>query len=148
MADLAAAELSTEVTFELSIVNVDKPPLSSQTVVERLQQFSAEQSVWLTRAATFAAKSRLFGATTFIVGVDTVVRIADPRYYDDDPAERDRAIAELAAAGCRFLVFGRALGQRFQTLTELTLPAELQSICQGVSEDVFRHDISSTDLRP
>ena len=147
MAELAAATLNSEVLFELSIVNVDKPPLSLTTVVERLAQFADEHSVWLTRAATFVDKAQLFAGATFIAGADTVARFADPRYHDNSADKRDQAITQLAAAGCRFLVFGRTIGERFQTTTELALPEALQAICQGVAEEVFRDDVSSTALR-
>ena len=65
--------------FEMSILNVDKPPLDYMEIERRLKQFPAEQAIYLTRAATFAEKSRLFPGATFIVGADTVRRIAEPR---------------------------------------------------------------------
>jgi hypothetical protein len=147
MAELAAKRLGAEVAFELSIANVDKPPLSSAIVAERLAQFSQDEFVWVTRAATFLEKARLFGPVTFIVGTDTIARIADSKYYHDRKSQRDDALVKIADLGCRFLVFGRTIDECFQTLPQLDLPATLQALCDGVDENVFRADISSSRLR-
>jgi hypothetical protein len=103
--------------------------------------------VCLTRAATFEEKSRLFPGATFIVGVDTLRRIADPRYYRDDAAACLAAIERIAARGCRFLVFGRDVGTGFVRLSDLDLPEALRAICREVPGEEFREDISSTEIR-
>ena len=46
--------------FEISVTNVDKPPLAGETVRQRLAQFAWKSPVELTRAPTFLEKSRLF----------------------------------------------------------------------------------------
>src|SRR5216683_7133934 len=46
--------------FEISVTNVDKPPLARETVRQRLAQFAWKSPVELTRAPTFVEKSRLF----------------------------------------------------------------------------------------
>jgi hypothetical protein len=56
-------------------------------------------------------------------------------------------VTELAEQGCRFLVFGRRLEERFLTLEDVRLPDALRALCEGVPEAVFRADISSTSLR-
>ena len=55
--------------------------------------------------------------------------------------------SSISRAKCRFLVFGRLLEDRFQTLDQLALPRPLAALCQAVSEADFREDISSTQLR-
>ena len=147
IADLAAQRLNCRVAFELSVENVDKPLLASAEVQQRVRQFAATDLVYLTRAATFAEKALLFENACFLVGADTIHRIADPRYYSDQTAERDRAIAQIADRGCSFLVFGRLIDQGFRTLDELDLPESLQAICDGLEEEEFRVDLSSTGLR-
>jgi len=147
MHEVAERLLAGPVDCELSVTNVDKPSLDFTEMAARLALFSADHVVWLTRAPTFVEKSRLFPGVTFVVGADTITRIGEPRYYGGDPAARDRAIAEIAGAGCRFLVFGRQTEQRFETLDALVLPAALRSLCTGVAEADFREDISSTELR-
>lgn len=147
MARVAAEKLGLRVEYELSIRNVDKPPLDYCEIECRLARMPADSAVWLTSAPTFVQKARLFPGATFVVGLDTLERIAAARYYQNNAAERDAALGELACSGCRFLVFGRALDGQFRSLAEAALPAELQSRCEMVSGDEFRCDLSSTELR-
>lgn len=147
MAEVAAEMLAQPVQWEISILNVDKPPLDYLEIQQRLAQFAPEQEVWLTRAATFDEKSRLFPAATFVVGVDTLQRIADPRYYGNDVEVASQAIERLRARGCHFLVFGRAAGAAFAGLSDIELPEDLRSVCSEVPPEVFREDVSSTELR-
>ena len=128
----------------LSIHNVDKPPLNFHDLRERAAQFDAG-ALCLTNTATFVEKARTFGAVTFVVGADTMRRIADPKYY---PAgDMTDALDEIASLGCRFLVFGRRDGDRFVTLDDLDLPHGLGGRCEGVSEAAYRVDLSSTGIR-
>lgn len=145
--ELAEQILGTPVEPEISIFNVDKPPLDYVEIAGRLEQFGQQRPVWLTRATTFEEKSRLFPGATFVVGADTLRRIADPRYYGGDCRACHWAIEAIAARGCRFLVFGRTDRGRFITLGDLELPQPLRDICRGVPEADFREDISSTELR-
>ncbi|MEO8497500.1 MAG: hypothetical protein ABI614_20710 [Planctomycetota bacterium] len=147
MAQVAANSLSVPVAFELSIENVDKPPLDIDTLEGRLSQFGEQQTICVTRAATFEQKVLLFRDASFAVGADTIMRIADVRYYGNDLPRRDQAIATIVATGARFLVFGRTMSGGFRTLGQLHLPEPLRAICREVSEDAFRHDISSSEIR-
>jgi nicotinamide mononucleotide (NMN) deamidase PncC len=147
MMRVAQEMLGQPTTAEISILNVDKPPLDYVEIERRLAQFSPDQPVYLSRAATFEEKSRLFAGATFVVGVDTLRRIADPRYYGNDASARQCAIERIASEGCRFLVFGRNLGEGFVRLGDLNLPDTLRPICQEVPPEVFREDISSTAIR-
>ena len=150
MAEIAERLLGRGVTWELSIANVDKPPLDFISWDERivwLRQADPDRVVAMTQAPTFREKSELFPGATFVVGIDTLVRIADPKYYGGDPARRDAAIAEIAARGCRFLAFGRMADGKFAVLSDLKLPPDLAAICDEVPASEFREDISSTELR-
>jgi nicotinamide mononucleotide (NMN) deamidase PncC len=133
--------------FEISISNVDKPLLDFLEIDRRVQQFEPGDAVWLTRAATFVEKARLFPGATFIVGADTIRRIAEAKYYAGGVAGLVEALEAIANQGCRFLVFGRLIDGAFRTLSDLALPAALMSICAAVPEESFRADISSTVLR-
>ncbi|MEZ6112930.1 MAG: hypothetical protein R3C99_18255 [Pirellulaceae bacterium] len=44
-------------------------------------------------------------------------------------------------------MFGRASDGRFYELEDLSLPANLQALCEAVPESEFRDDVSSTELR-
>lgn len=147
MIEIAREMLDMPVALEISILNVDKPPLDYFEIERRLGQLAPDQLVCLTRAATFEEKSRLFLGATFIVGVDTLRRIADARYYGDDPSACLAAIKRIARRGCRFLVFGRDLGTGFMRLSDLDLPEALRAICREVPPEKFREDISSTEIR-
>jgi cytidyltransferase-like protein len=147
MAQVASQLLNEPVAFEISVINVDKPPLDYLEMQRRSQQFSDADGLWFTRAPTFVEKASLFPGVTFVVGIDTMLRIAEPRYYANNFSTMLSAIECIAVAGCRFLVFGRQLDGKFQTLDDLNLPPSLMGLCQPVPEAAFRQDISSTDLR-
>ncbi len=145
MAEFAAERFGLPVCYELSIANVDKPPLDFLELDDRLQQFQ-DEPVLLTRAPTFAGKAALVPGATFIVGADTIARIGQQRYYAS-ALEQAAAIDTLAEHGCRFLVFGRKSDQQFLTVEEIALPSPLRSLCDQVPESDFRADMSSTQLR-
>jgi hypothetical protein len=147
MAEIARKRLGLPVELEISIENVDKLPLDYLEIAGRLAQFGRDQAVWLTRAATFDEKSAIFPGATFVIGADTLGRIAAPRYYGGDAAACRAAIERILARGSRFLIFGRQDSGRFVTLSELDLPPELKAACEEVPADEFREDISSTALR-
>jgi len=147
IADAAEAQLGVRPQFEIAIENVDKAPIAPAEIGRRAGQFPPQETLWLTRASTFLMKARLFPGTTFLVGADTIVRIAAVTYYDHDIGYRDRAIQEIAQLGCRFLVYGRLIAGRFTTLDDLELPGDLGKMCKGVPAEMFRQDIASTDLR-
>ncbi len=150
MVEHAQQRLGKRVTLELALANVDKPPVDYIALEERLSAIAAVfpgQEAWLTRLPTFVMKAKHVHARHFVVGVDTIRRIADPRYYDGDDAKRDADVSLLADMGVRFLVFGRLVDSHFQTLSDLPLPEELMAICDEVTEAEFREDASSTAMR-
>jgi len=150
IADVASRRLNQKVFFELSITNVDKLPLDFIEIGERLdslRQVSEGAHVLLTDAPTFRVKSALFPGCTFLVGTDTLQRIANPHYYDGNQAAYDEAVTQIAQRGCRFLVFGREVEGKFLVLSDLSIPPALAQLCSEVPATEFREDISSTYLR-
>jgi nicotinamide mononucleotide (NMN) deamidase PncC len=147
MVKIAHQVLAAPVDLEISILNVDKPPLDYFEIRRRTDQFDPEQTVWLTRSAKFDEKSGLFPGATFIVGTDTLRRIADPRYYADDTDACQAALERIAGRGCRFLVFGRNTGDGALALSDLALPDTLASVAREVPLAEFREDVSSTQIR-
>jgi hypothetical protein len=147
MLDIAEQLLAAPVAWEISIENVDKPPLDYIELAERLERLSGDRAVWLTRAPTFVKKAQLFPGATFVVGLDTLVRIADPRYYGNDADACRAALTAIARRGCRFLVFSRLIGGNLVRLADLELPDVLAAIATEVPAERFREDISSTELR-
>jgi nicotinamide mononucleotide (NMN) deamidase PncC len=147
MATIASQLLGGPVEFEITIINADKPALDYLEIDSRIQQFAADQPLWLSRAPTFVEKSLLFPGVTFVVGTDTIERIAEVRFYGNDPRALDRAIEVLDQQGCRFLVFGRSTRGTFRTLGQLNLPPSLARLCREVPPEQFRVDVSSSALR-
>lgn len=147
MIETARRRLGRPVLVEISVVNADKPPLDYSSLAERLASIPGELPVILTRAPTFVEKARLFPGSVFVVGIDTLLRIADPRFYGGSIAARDQAVGEIGRAGCRFLVFGRLLEGQFRDLNAVEIPETLRKLCESVPESEFRVDISSTEIR-
>jgi hypothetical protein len=134
--------------FEISVTNVDKPPLAGGTVRHRLRQFAWKAPVELTRAPTFVEKSRLFPGTTFVVGVDTAERLFGPKYYGDDEARMHKALEEIANSGSSFLVAVRldAAG-RVRALNDIPVPRRYADLFTEIPEHRFRVDTSSSEIR-
>jgi hypothetical protein len=146
LADITAAQMGQPAAFELSIVNADKPPLSREEIERRLRQFTGRTPIWLTRAPTFLEKAQLFPGVVFVVGADTAARILSPRYYRD--ADLDAALNEIRSHGCRFVVAGRVDANGcFLSLDDLSPPPAHRHLFTAIPADVFRMDLSSTQLR-
>jgi hypothetical protein len=134
--------------FEISVTNVDKPPLAGETVRHRLAQFAWKSPVELTRAPTFLEKSRLFPGTTFVIGADTAERLVAPKYYGDDELRMHEALEEIANSGSSFLVAVRidAAG-RVRALNDIPVPRRYADLFTEIPEHRFRFDTSSSEIR-
>jgi nicotinic acid mononucleotide adenylyltransferase len=146
MARIAEEIAERPVEYELSITNVDKPMLDYVAIRSRIAQFSG-QTLWLTRAATFLQKLDLFPRSTFVMGADTYLRLADPRYYGGSPVAAAAAVARIAAEAAGLVVFGRQRDGMFADPAQFDVPEPLRKISYYVSQREFRCDISSTHLR-
>lgn len=146
MARLAEEIAERPAEYELSIANVDKPLLDYEEIQARAAQFATE-TLWLTRAATFLEKLAIFPRSTFVLGADTFVRLADPRYYGGSTAAAAAATRTIADLARGLVVFGRAREGEFVDPAQLDVPQPLRAITYFVSEREFRRDISSTALR-
>jgi hypothetical protein len=134
--------------FEISVTNVDKPPLAGETVKNRLTQFAWRSPVELTRAPTFLEKSRLFPSATFVIGADTAERLVAPKYYGDDELRMHGALEEIANSGSTFLVAVRidAAG-RVRALNDIPVPRRYADLFTEIPEHRFRVDASSSEIR-
>ena len=147
LARVAAEILGTEVRFELSVVNVDKPSLDAPEVRRRLAQFAGLATVELTRAPIFLEKARLFPGVTFVIGADTAERIVAPRYYGGE-AGMNAALDEMAERGARFLVaVRRDAAGHLHGLKDAAVPPRFAGVFTEIPESRFRLDVSSTELR-
>jgi len=173
----ASSSSCSAIWFELSITNADKPALAVDAVVDRLQRFLSlppeelPDCCWgllLTNAPLFKQKVDLLAplqrigddvdsALYFCIGTDTLVRLIDPKYYNNS---REEMLQVLGDMPCRFVVGGRLEQSKggsggddkkrdpvFVTGEEdvRRLPPELQTKFTILPD--FRVDISSTELR-
>lgn len=148
LANVAADMLGLPVAYELSIANVDKPPLSPAEVQRRLAQFPGHAAVWVTHAPRFVQKAALFPGAIFIVGADTAWRVVDPQYYGGERAGVHAALAQIRSHGCRFLVACRVdAAARCVELADVPVPPAFHTLFDAIPVERFRLDICSTALR-
>ena len=146
MRDAAEQWLGGSVHYELPIVNAAKPALEYISIAERCRQFD-DQNIAVSNAATFAEKADCFPNTTFVVGLDTALRIVDPRFYGNDFAKMEQALSRIQQAECCFLVAGRKISKTFQTVHEINIPSRFLKLFLELPEAAFRADISSSAER-
>jgi hypothetical protein len=145
MAEAAEAMLGQPVYYELPLVNAEKAPLDAGEARRRLVQFSGWATVMLSRAPLFSQKAKIFPQSVFVLGVDTVERLIQPRFYHNSQEEMLAAFKGIRSAGCYFLVAGRLRGENFLTLHDLQMPLGFSQLFEEIPN--FRVDISSTELR-
>ncbi len=144
----AASELAgAPVAYELSVANADKPPLEEVEVRRRVAQFAGVGRIILTHVPVFYEKAVLLPGCTFVIGVDTAVRLFDPRYYGGSVSRMLLALQRLEMLKCRFLVAGRIGDGVFRTLADVIVPSGFERMFAPIPETAFRSDISSTELR-
>ena len=147
LALVASEMLGEQVVLEISVTNVDKPPLDEQEVRRRICPIHGRWCVVLTRAPTFREKAVLFPGCTFVIGWDTAVRLVDPSYHGEEEAAVKAALGRIRAAECRFLVAGRFHDGVYRTLADVAIPQEFTDLFEPIPESRFRFDSSSTELR-
>jgi len=147
LAQTAQRKLNRQFAFELSLDNVEKPSLGREVVQARLEQPRLlGQRVLLSRAPLFRDKAALYPNSVFVVGYDTARRLIDPKYTNGEAAMLE-AFDFIRAQGCSFLVAGRKVDGRYSTMADLPMPASIQDLFIALSEDEFRLDLSSTEIR-
>jgi len=160
------------VFFEMSVTNADKPPLDPLEVERRVSMFTIlptcdmpkDWSVILTNAPLFSHKTEMLDnlitkgdssrKMSFVLGTDTFVRIINPKYYNNSRDEMIEALVDMRDKGVHFIVGGR-LEQGTENKPIFingeeevrSLPSDIQSMFTLLTEDEFRLDISSTELR-
>jgi hypothetical protein len=119
--------------YELSVRNVDKPPLGDAEVARRAAQFFSSLPsllggtaaggggvgggsvaraeggglLLLTAHPRFAEKAALLPGAAWVVGWDTAARMLCPRYYEGGEVGMGAALGAMLAGGARVLVGGR-----------------------------------------
>ncbi len=146
MARIASRKYGLPVNFELSILNVDKPPIDYISLEERISSIKSLYDpyfmgdIFVTNAPLFAEKAIVFPDSTFIIGADTMKRLFDPKYYRFED-NLYSLLEHFREKKIDFLVFSRKG-------TQIEIPAEVESLITIVAEDEYSDDgISSTRIR-
>ena len=139
--------LKTEVIFELSMANVDKPDLSIEETNIRINQIFGRFPMITTRADTFNKKAKLFPGCVFVVGFDTALRIIDPKYYEHNVDNMINQLTEIKELKCSFLIAARYIDGTLLTVKDLKVPKMFDDMFYELPVELFREDISSTEIR-
>jgi hypothetical protein len=146
MAEYGAKITGKPTLLELSVSNVDKPQLDYISIKERLDSIAAANASYiagtqLTAAPLFAMKARLFPGRTFLVGMDTINRIADPKYYTT-PFAFAGAVETFDECFTKFLVFNRlGVEPAFDLLKDfVTIAPDTEFTSTGLSSTQIRQE--------
>ena len=99
--------------YELCIINIDKPSLTSVEIEKRLEQFKFPNTipVVLTNAPLFVDKAKLFPSNSYAIGIDLVIRLINSKYSEDDEDLMIENILEMTMKGTKFYVSSRTYGK-------------------------------------
>lgn len=127
--------------FELSVTNFDKGTIPEDELRKRLALIQG--SVIITSCPSFIEKAEKFPGSWFAVGYDTAMRILDkrnPNFYKD--------LNRFKELGTKFVVGGRLHEEDdFVTFHRFDAPKGYEDLFIPLTEDEFRLDISSTNIR-
>jgi hypothetical protein len=154
-ADILGERISSNLSLcpgggcELTIRNPDKPRIDRDELLDRMLQFAGRLDLCVSNSGLFCEKSVIFPNTTWVMGVDTADRLFLAKYYDgnaDGPATTMRRVSDNR---CKFIVAGRATypSGLFKSASAMDVPAEWRHLFEVLDDDVFRMDISSSQLR-
>ena len=143
---IAEEKIEVPVTFEIPICNVEKALLSYYEIEKTLSQFRPGQNWVLTNAPTFVEKAAIFKESTFVLGMDTLIRIFDPKFYESEKDMR-LELNEFIENAIQFEIFGRQVGSLFMTLNDFLIPEEFKDRFIGITETEFREDVSSSAIK-
>ncbi|WP_094228912.1 hypothetical protein [Methanolobus psychrotolerans] len=146
MARIAASKYKEPIDFEISLANVDKPPIdyiSLKYRINSLLKYRGEKymgNIFLTNSPLFADKAMLFPNSIFLIGTDTLNRLFNKKYYRDGE-DMKSLLEHFRKYNARFMVFQRKNA-------EIDIDMEIPDICDIVPMDTYADDgTSSTSIR-
>lgn len=149
MAMIASEKFGMPVDFEISLANVDKPPIDYISLKERLDSVKAcmqdmgrhsAGNIYLSNSPLFADKAVLFPGSVFLIGTDTLNRLFNSNYYRKGE-DKQSLIEHFKKYNVSFLVFRR---KGADICTGIDIP----DICEIVSYEHYTDDgTSSTKIR-
>ena len=139
----SSKEFKKNPLFEISIKNVDKSEINFNDLINRINQFKNLGKLVVTNSAKFEEKSKIFKKSIFVIGYDTALRLVDDKYYNDD---FKKSLKIIEKNNCSFLVSGRFINKKYKKPNNINFE-EYDYLFNILSEEKFRIDISSTELR-
>jgi hypothetical protein len=149
MAMIASGKYGMPVDFEISLANVDKPPIDYISLKERVDSVKAcmqdmrkgsAGNIYLSNSPLFADKALLFPGAIFLIGTDTLNRLFNVNYYREGE-DMQSLIDHFRKYNTKFLVFRRKDAEIFSGIN-------IPDICEIVSCDCYADDgTSSTKIR-
>lgn len=105
----AGADRNALVCFEMSIVRIDKPPVTFEQFLERVAQFRGYAPVAVSNAARFVSKIGTYIAQaekiTFHVGIDCITRM-----------QYDYGLVGIQGLAAEFIVYDRIIDDKLMRL--------------------------------
>jgi nicotinic acid mononucleotide adenylyltransferase len=146
MAKIASEKYGVPVHFEISLTNVDKPPMDYISLEDRISSIQAcydpdfMGDIFVTNTPLFAQKANIFPESTFILGADTMQRLFNVKYYR--PQDTTQSLyRHFKEKRIDFLVFSRKGA-------EIDISPEVRDMITIVPENEYIDDgISSTQIR-
>ena len=129
--------------YEISITNVDKSKIVFNDLLNRISQFKSLGKLVITNSPTFEEKSKIFTKSIFVIGYDTAERLVDNKYYKNGFKE---SLNIIERNNCSFLVSGRLIKNKYYKPANINFEG-YDYLFKTLSEEKFRLDISSTELR-
>ncbi|MDY0387264.1 MAG: hypothetical protein RBT65_09075 [Methanolobus sp.] len=146
MAKIAADKYKEPVDFEISLANVDKPPIDYISLKERIDsllKYKEENyigNIYLTNSPLFADKAILFPNSVFLIGTDTLNRLFNEKYYRNGESKQS-LLEHFKRYNVRFMIFKRKNA-------EIDSDMEIPDICDIVPTSRYGDDgTSSTMIR-
>tara|TARA_Y100000591_G_scaffold299424_1_gene292103 strand:- start:1428 stop:2015 length:588 start_codon:yes stop_codon:yes gene_type:complete len=139
----SSKEFKKNPLFEISIKNVDKSEINFNDLMDRINQFRSLGKLVVTNSEKFEEKSKIFKESIFVIGYDTALRLVDNKYYNDDFR---KSLKIIEKNNCSFLVSGRFINKKYKKPNNINFEG-YDYLFNILSEEKFRIDISSTELR-
>ncbi|KAJ6240592.1 nicotinamide mononucleotide adenylyltransferase [Anaeramoeba flamelloides] len=136
------------VLFETSLSNPDKPTITQKEFHRRRNQFRVRGVAYLCSCSPrFIDKIEFVRNCYYVIGFDTYTRLFDQKYYKD-VNEIIHLQSLIISHNIKFIVGGRVNNGKFEyDLSKVELNPLLKDHFIALSEDEFRIDVSSTEIR-
>ncbi len=144
IAELASKQLGLPVVYEMSVLNADKGKIDYIEIGNRFESFTKENHILVTNAPKFIDKARLFPGHPMLLGVDTWIRVKNPKYYDNSISKLKEVLEEFKKLKTTFLVAPRMTDGVLEVLIEDEFSKDL---CTPLAEMPKNLTISSSQIR-